>query len=92
MAAHTPPSEAPVTAEAAPLSATKQQQLARRARRLKRWEEIRQRRAAGQSISQIARELGIERKTVRRQFLQFRKLQLPDAAKSKSLPTKRLFR
>lgn len=54
------------TGEPAPLSATKQQQLARRTRRLERWEAIRQRRAAGQSISQIARELGIERKTVRR--------------------------
>ncbi|MGH2976557.1 MAG: ISL3 family transposase [Gemmatimonadales bacterium] len=66
LAAHPPPSEPPVAAEAAPLSATKQQQLARRTRRLERWEDIRQRRAAGQSISQIARELGIERKTVRR--------------------------
>jgi transposase len=66
LAAHTPAAEPSVAAEAAPLSATKQQQLARRARRLERWEEIRQRRAAGQSISQIARELGIERKTVRR--------------------------
>jgi transposase len=57
---------ATTTAEPAPLSATKQQQLARRTRRLERWEDIRQRRAAGQSISQIARELGIGRKTVRR--------------------------
>ena len=57
---------ATTTAEPAPLSATKQQQLARRTRRLERWADIRQRRAAGQSISQIARELGIGRKTVRR--------------------------
>jgi len=57
---------ATTTAEPAPMGAPKQQQLARRTRRLERWEVIRQRRAAGQSISQIARELGIERKTVRR--------------------------
>jgi transposase len=54
------------TAEPAPMSATKQQQLARRTRRLERWEDIRQRRAAGQSVSQIAREVGVGRKTVRR--------------------------
>jgi transposase len=61
-----PPADATAATEAVPLSATKRQQAARRARRLARWEEIRQRRAAGQSISQIARDLGIERKTVRR--------------------------
>jgi IS30 family transposase len=31
-----------------------------------RWEEVRRRHAAGQSISQIARALGKERKTIRR--------------------------
>jgi transposase len=67
LAAHAP-AEPPAAAEAAPLSATKQQQLDRRARRLERWEDIRRRRAAGQNISQIAREVGGGRKTVRRQL------------------------
>jgi transposase len=65
LAVNAAPSEPPVASEAAPLSAAKQQQLARRARRLERWEDIR-RRAAGQNISQIAREVGVGRKTVRR--------------------------
>jgi transposase len=61
-----PPPEPAAAADAPPLSATKQQQAARRGRRIARWEEIRQRRAAGQNISQIARAVGVERKTVRR--------------------------
>jgi hypothetical protein len=43
-----------------------QQRAERRARRVARWEEIHARRAAGQNISQIAREVGKGRKTVRR--------------------------
>jgi transposase len=50
----------------APRSAAERQRAERRAARLARWEDIRARRAAGQSISQIARELGMERKTIRR--------------------------
>jgi hypothetical protein len=58
LAAHAPRSAPPVTAEVVRLSATKRQQLARRARRLERWEAIWQRRAAGQSIRQITRSPG----------------------------------
>jgi transposase len=58
--------EATTATEPRPLSATQRVQAARRARRLAKWEDIQARRAAAQSISQIARELGLERTTVRR--------------------------
>jgi len=61
-----PTGEATTATEPRPLSATKRVQAERRARRLSKWEDIQARRAAAQSISQIARDLGIERKTVRR--------------------------
>jgi transposase len=50
----------------APRSAAQRQRAERRAARISRSEQIRARRAAGQTISQIARELGKERKTIRR--------------------------
>lgn len=53
-----------VIAEAAP-SPTKRYQAERRAARTARWEEVRKSRQAGASITQIAREVGITRKTVR---------------------------
>ena len=64
-----PPAPALVTPAAAPdppLSTTARRRAERRARRVGWWEDIRRRRAAGQSISQIAREVGKDRKTVRR--------------------------
>ncbi|HEX2185855.1 MAG TPA: ISL3 family transposase, partial [Chloroflexota bacterium] len=61
-----PPSPEAAATEARPLSAAQRLQAERRTPRLAKWEEIRARRAAAQSISQIARELGLERKTVRR--------------------------
>jgi transposase len=61
-----PAVEAPSATEPRPLSATQRIQAERRARRRNKWEAIQSRRAAGESISQIARDLGIERKTVRR--------------------------
>lgn len=61
------PSTALPTADPpAPRTAAQRQQAARRAARIARWEDVRTRRAAGQTISQIARELGKERKTIRR--------------------------
>lgn len=66
LAAPAPAAAPTATTEARPLSAAQRLQAERRARRLAKWEEIQARRAAGQSISQIARELGTERKTVRR--------------------------
>lgn len=48
-----------------PLSRTNQEQLARRARRRARWQQVRDRRDAGDSIQGIARELGMGRRTVR---------------------------
>jgi transposase len=48
------------------LTKAQQEQQARRARRLARWEEVHQRHSAGQSQRQIARELDINRLTVRR--------------------------
>jgi transposase len=53
-------------AEPRPLSPSGQQQAARRAARLARWERVRALHAAGASYSQIAREVGIDRKTVAR--------------------------
>ena len=61
-----PAVESTTATEPRPLSATQRVQAERRARRLNKWEDIQARRAALQSISQIARDLGIERKTVRR--------------------------
>lgn len=48
-----------------PLSRNRQEQLARRARRKARWQQVRDRRAGGASISGIARQLGMCRRTVR---------------------------
>ena len=53
-----------VVAEPAP-SPTKRYQEERRAARIARWEEVTKSRQAGASISQIAREVGITRRTVR---------------------------
>ncbi len=50
----------------APGSAAERQRAERRAARLARGEDIRTRRAAGQPISQIARDMGKERKPIRR--------------------------
>lgn len=57
----TPPEPEPTL-----LSPTRQLQADRRAARIARWERVRQLRAAGASISGIARELGMGRRTVRR--------------------------
>ena len=47
------------------LSATKQGEMARRAARVARWERVKEMREAGRSISEIARTLGMNRRTVR---------------------------
>jgi transposase len=52
--------------ESHPLSASKQRLVERRAARLGRWDRVRRLHAGGASISQIARETGADRKTVRR--------------------------
>jgi transposase len=69
------PGEAPVEAEPptvppelppeGPLSPTKRIQAQRRAARAARWQRVHELRDAGVSISQIAREVGITRRTVR---------------------------
>jgi transposase len=65
--AATEPGGVPVTPDpSAALSATQRQRAQRRAARIARWEDIRARRAAGQTISQIARDLGKARTTIRR--------------------------
>jgi transposase len=61
----TPPDESVADPPATP-SPAQRQRAERRATRISRWEEIRTRRAAGQNISQIARAVGKDRKTVRR--------------------------
>jgi transposase len=48
------------------VSRAEQEQRERRARWLRRWEEVQRRHAAGESLRQIARETGMHRKTVRR--------------------------
>ena len=48
------------------VSGAHQEAEARRARWLGRWEEVQRRRAAGQSLRRIARDLGMHRRTVRR--------------------------
>jgi len=48
-----------------PLSPSRQRRLERRQARVAKWQEVRARRANGQSISQIARSLGMCRRTVR---------------------------
>jgi transposase len=63
------PAEQPGPTPTAPLppSSQTQQNLAiRRTRRSARWDEVRNRRAAGYSIQRIAREMGMHRRTVRR--------------------------
>jgi transposase len=75
----TPATPLPVRLE----SRTKQQARARRARRVARWEEVRARRAQGQSILQIARELGMHRRTVRSL------LKTPDPPRNRGTPTPR---
>jgi transposase len=57
----TPPPEA-----ARPLTRTQQAEHDARARRVARWEEVRRRYAAGESLRQIAGETGLNRRTVRR--------------------------
>jgi transposase len=49
-----------------PLSQTEQRQADARARRVARWEAVRDLRAQGVSLRQIARDLGLARQTVRR--------------------------
>jgi transposase len=49
-----------------PLSPSKRQQLVQRAARVARWQQVKALDAGGASHSQIARELGIDRKTVAR--------------------------
>jgi transposase len=59
------PSIAVPTPPPRPPGARRQAQLAARAQRMGRWEQARALRAQGHSLSAIARELGINRKTVR---------------------------
>jgi transposase len=56
----------PAPAPEPPLSQTKRQEAARRERRVARWAEVRRLHAEGISQRQIARELGIDRETVKR--------------------------
>jgi transposase len=63
-----------------PPSRAEQRRRAARARRVARWEEVRARHAAGETLSGIARELGLDRKTVRRWLHQ----PDPPAAKGRS--------
>jgi len=63
------PAEQPGPTPTAPLpppSQTQQNLAIRRTRRSARWDEVRNRRAAGYSIQRIAREMGMHRRTVRR--------------------------
>jgi transposase len=57
------------TSEAKPedrqLSQRERTRRARRARRVERWSKVKELRAAGHSISQIGRELGMDRRTIR---------------------------
>jgi transposase len=61
----TEPSVAVPTRPPRPAGARRQRQLVARAQRVSRWEQARELRARGQSLSAIARQLGINRKTVR---------------------------
>lgn len=54
------------TAAPTALSAAERQRAKRRAARIARWEDVKQRGAAGLTVSHIARELGQTRKTIRR--------------------------
>lgn len=47
------------------LSQRERVRRARRARRVQRWQKVKELRAAGHSISQIGRELGMDRRTIR---------------------------
>lgn len=49
----------------APLSATKQRKAEQRARRVARWEEVHRRRSQGQGLQRIARDTGMDRRTIR---------------------------
>jgi transposase len=63
------PAEQPGPTPTAPLpppSQTQQNLAVRRTRRSARWDEVRNRRAAGYSIQRIAREMAMHRRTVRR--------------------------
>src|SRR5438128_1759232 len=62
--AEPPPATAPAVPERPPSQARLRSQAARQ-RRVGRWEMVRARRAAGESLSQIARDLGMSRMTVR---------------------------
>jgi len=61
-----PTANAPSVVASAPPSPTKQLLARRRAARINRWEAVRDLAATGLSQRQIARDLGISRKTVRR--------------------------
>jgi len=58
------PTQAPVVPDRPP-SKERQRSEAARARRIHKWETVRQRHAAGEPISRIAREFGMSRMTVR---------------------------
>jgi transposase len=62
--AQPPPATAPAVPER-PLSKERLRSEAARQRRVGRWEMVRARHAAGESVSRIARELGMSRMTVR---------------------------
>lgn len=51
-----------------PVRQAEQAQRERRARWLRRWEDVQQRHTAGQSLRRIARETGLHRKTARRRL------------------------
>ena len=61
-----PDANTPQTVPERPVSWTQRRVAAARAARRARWEDVRTRRAAGQSILGIARDLGMGRRTVRR--------------------------
>lgn len=49
-----------------PPTPSEQRRVERRERRVARWEEVRARRAAGETVAGIARSVGLDRKTIRR--------------------------
>lgn len=56
----------PPAAPLPPVRQAEQEQRERRARWLRRWEEVQRRHTAGESLRRIARETGLHRQTVRR--------------------------
>lgn len=78
LAAAADPGPIPAVAPPPP-SRAEQRRVAARERRVARWEEVRARRAAGESLSGMGRALGLNRKTVRRWLAQ----PAPPAAKGR---------